>query len=125
MDAARWDNVARGINSPYDAPRPAATDYYDFVAKLSISSLCLAKNQASRGSCALIFDPRHVVRIDQLSSAEWASFSSDLLVAEAAIVRALRPDHVNVGLLGNTIPHLHWVSSLAIATIRAGAARFG
>ncbi len=102
-----WEDLARGINCPYDGPLPATTEYFDLVAKLSIS-LCLTKNQAYRGSCTLIFDARHATRIDQLSAAEWESFAADLYCAEAAIVRALRPDHINLALLGNTIPHLHW-----------------
>jgi len=108
MDTASWESLARGKDCPYDAPRPDNTEYFDLVATLSISSLCLTKNQAYRGSCALIFDARHATQIDELSEAEWSAYSLDLRRAESAIVRALRPDHVNLALLGNTIPHLHW-----------------
>ena len=35
-------------------------------------------------------------------------FFADLLRAERAVARALRPDHMNLAVLGNIIPHLHW-----------------
>jgi diadenosine tetraphosphate (Ap4A) HIT family hydrolase len=70
--------------------------------------LYLTKNQTYRGQCQLIFDPRHVARLDQLTYDEWASLASDLYVANRAIVHVLRPDHVNIESLGNVVPHLHW-----------------
>ena len=56
----------------------------------------------------LIFDPRHVSRIDELSPDEWSAFAKDLGESERAIYRALEPDHINVAALGSVIPHLHW-----------------
>src|SRR5882672_32756 len=108
MAASSWDALASGSGCPYDQPRPANTEYFDRIAPLSISSLCLTANQAYRGSCALIFDARHATRIDELSPDEWSCFSADLYRAQSAIVRVFQPAHVNVALLGNTIPHLHW-----------------
>ena len=78
------------------------------VRALSIATLYLSREQTYRGSCVLIFDPRHVTRIDELSRAEWAAFADDLGVAERAIQRAVRPDHINLASLGSVIPHLHW-----------------
>jgi len=91
-----------------DTPRPAANDHWDLVAALSISSLYLAKSQTYRGHCQLIFDARHACRSDQLSAEEWRRFCDDLYLAQRAILRVTRPDHVNVELLGNVVPHLHW-----------------
>ena len=93
---------------PFDSPRPASTDERDFVATLTISSLYLARNQTYRGHCQLIFDPRHAARPDQLTSEEWSAFCSDLYKAQVAIVRTVHPDHINIELLGNVVPHLHW-----------------
>lgn len=104
----RWNEWAAGIGCPHDAPRPASNEYMDFVAKLSVSSLYLSKDQTYRGTCGLIFDPRHVTRIDELSAVEFSAFSQDLFRAHAAIVQVTRPDHMNVALLGNSVPHLHW-----------------
>lgn len=56
----------------------------------------------------LIFDPRHLTRIDELSNAEWAAFADDLGAAERAVYRAFKPDHMNVATLGSLVPHLHW-----------------
>ena len=91
-----------------DAPRPAANDFWDLVAPLSVSSLYLAKNQTYRGQCALIFDLRHAARPDQLTLSEWTAFSADLHVAQAAVMTVVSPDHINVESLGNVVPHLHW-----------------
>ena len=93
---------------PFDAPRPASNEHWDFIGTLSISSLYLSKNQTYRGYSLLMFDAGHVEQIDRLRADEWAAFASDLFVANRAINRALRPDHMNVELLGNVIAHLHW-----------------
>jgi diadenosine tetraphosphate (Ap4A) HIT family hydrolase len=108
MDNARWDEMARGISCPLDAPRPHANEHWEFVAGLSVSSLYLSANQTYRGQCLLIFDPRHVSRVDELNHDEWHAMATDLYNAQSAIVRTVRPDHVNVESLGNVVPHLHW-----------------
>ena len=91
-----------------DAPRPASNDFWDLVARLSMSSLYLAKNQTYRGQCSVIFDVRHAARPDQLSADEWAGFCADLYAAQHAVVAVTRPDHLNLESLGNVVPHLHW-----------------
>jgi len=103
-----WEARVAGQACPLDAPRPASSDYWDLVGKLSVSSLYLTKNQTYRGYCQLIFDLRHVSRLDQLSHQEWTALAADLFVAQQAIVRVVRPDHVNVESLGNVVPHLHF-----------------
>jgi diadenosine tetraphosphate (Ap4A) HIT family hydrolase len=96
------------IPCPFDAPRTANNEHWDLIAPLSISSLYLSKNQTYRGYSLLVFDARHAERLDELSAEEWSGFALDLSVAHRAICRALRPDHMNVELLGNVIRHLHW-----------------
>lgn len=108
MDNQQWESLARGIDCPLDAPRPSSSNHWDFVAALSVSSLYLARNQTYRGHCQLIFDRRHVARPDQLSVEEWRELSEDLFKAQGAIVRTVRPDHLNVESLGNVVPHVHW-----------------
>jgi diadenosine tetraphosphate (Ap4A) HIT family hydrolase len=108
VDAMKWEQLVRGAACPFDAPRADSNDHWDFVARMAASSLYLAKNQSYRGQCLLIFDLRHATRPDQLSQSEWAAFCTDLYIAEKAVLRVVRPDHINVALLGNVIPHLHW-----------------
>jgi diadenosine tetraphosphate (Ap4A) HIT family hydrolase len=91
-----------------DYPRPAHTEFLHLVRKLSASSLYLEKSQTYRGHCVLIYDLSHATRIDQLSDEQWLELAGDLRAAQAAIWRALQPDHVNVASLGNVMPHLHW-----------------
>jgi methyltransferase (TIGR00027 family) len=103
-----WEARVAGQACPLDAPRPASTDYWDLVGRLTVSSLYLTKNQTYRGYCQLIFDSRHVSRLDQLSPQEWTALAGDLFLAQQAVVRVVRPDHVNVESLGNIVPHVHW-----------------
>jgi ATP adenylyltransferase len=108
MDRSRWEQLAYGYNCPFDAPRAASNENWEYVAALEVSTLYLAKNQTYRGHCLLILDLRHATRPDQLSTAEWASYCTDLQKAETAIVRAVQPNHINIASLGNVMPHLHW-----------------
>ena len=103
-----WQRRVDGHGCPLDAPRPASNDHWDLVAPLTVSSLYLSKNQTYRGQCQLIFDPRHVARIDQLTRDEWSRLVQDLLRAHQAVIDVTKPDHVNVESLGNVVPHLHW-----------------
>ncbi len=107
-DLRSWESRVAGDACPLDAPRPASNEYWDLVASLSVSSLYLTKNQTYRGQCQLVFDPRHVARMDQLSRPEWAALAADLHLAQQAVMRAVRPDHLNIESLGNVVPHLHW-----------------
>ena len=52
------------MTCPFDTPRPANNEHWDLIDTLSISSLYLSKNQTYRGQCQLIFDSRHVARLD-------------------------------------------------------------
>jgi diadenosine tetraphosphate (Ap4A) HIT family hydrolase len=105
---ATWDELVDGTGCPYDGPLPDHCEYFDRVAELTVSSLCLAADQTYRGTCTLIFRGRHVTRVDQLTPLEWSHYTKDLLRAHNAIVAVTRPDHINLAALGNTIPHLHW-----------------
>ena len=107
-DRTGWDALVAGAGCVLDAPRPASTEHWDLVAALTTSSLYLSKNQTYRGQCQLIFDPRHVARLDQLTASEWRALASDLFVAQQAIVHVVSPDHMNVESLGNIVPHLHF-----------------
>ena len=103
-----WVARVHGQHCPLDAPRPASNEHWDYIATLTVSSLYLSTNQTYRGQCQLIFDPRHVARLDELTADEWTRLAGDLYRAEETIVRVLRPDHVNIESLGNVVPHLHW-----------------
>jgi diadenosine tetraphosphate (Ap4A) HIT family hydrolase len=95
-------------NCPLCAPRPPSTEHGDLVAQLSVSSLFLAGNQTYHGQCVLIFDPRHVARMDELTPEEWRAMSADLFRAQQAVARVVTPDHMNIESLGNVVAHLHW-----------------
>jgi diadenosine tetraphosphate (Ap4A) HIT family hydrolase len=103
-----WDDLNAGVGCPLCAPRPDNSEFHDLVRKLSVSTLYLVKEQAYRGTCGLVFDRRHVTRLDQLTPEEWGAFSLDLARAEAAVFATVAPDHINVECLGMTVPHLHW-----------------
>ena len=105
---AEWAARVSGVQCPLDAPRPVSNDQWDLVSTLAVSSLYLAKNQTYRGQCQLVFDPRHVARLDELTSQEWHDLATDLYRAHRAVMRTVQPDHVNIESLGNVVPHLHW-----------------
>ena len=106
--SSSFDQFLNGVGCPLCPGRADSNDTWDFVAKLSVSSLYLNKNQTYRGHCQLIFNPRHAARPDQVTAEEWAAFSADLHHAQAAIQRVTGADHVNIESLGNVVPHLHW-----------------
>jgi diadenosine tetraphosphate (Ap4A) HIT family hydrolase len=103
-----WQKLVSGEDCPFDEPRTNIEKQMYRVREMSVSTLFLDKNQAYRGHCILVFDPRHVVRIDQLTGSEWGLLAEDLRAAEIAINTVFRPEHMNVESLGNIVPHLHW-----------------
>jgi diadenosine tetraphosphate (Ap4A) HIT family hydrolase len=108
MTTSDWDKLAAGQGCPFDAPRAGNTEHWDLVAVLGVSSWYLPQNQTYRGHGILVFDPRHVTRLDALTFDEWHAYAQDLHRVVHAIGEVCRPDHFNVESLGNVVPHLHW-----------------
>jgi diadenosine tetraphosphate (Ap4A) HIT family hydrolase len=105
---ATWDELAAGVGCAFDAPRAPRTVHWDAVATLRAATLYLPHNQTYRGHCVLVFDPRHVTRLDELAPDEWTALADDLHRSTRAITATCAPDHFNVASLGNLMPHLHW-----------------
>ena len=108
MTTTSWDTLAAGQGCTFDVPRADNTPSWDLVARLPASSWYLPHNQMYRGHGVLVFDPRHVTRLDQLTAEEWQAYSTDLHRVAQAIVGVCNPDHLNIESLGNVMPHLHW-----------------
>ena len=108
MSAISWNDRKSGKVCPFCGARPDESDAWSKVIKLSVSSLYLQKIQTYRGYGVLVFDPRHATRLTDLSPQEWQALGNDIYVAQRAIERIAKPDHVNVATLGNIVPHLHW-----------------
>jgi len=96
------------MGCPFDRPRPERTEGWEEIARLSVSTAALFRNQGYRGHCLVIFDLRHASRPDELSSSEWAAFAQDAREVARAVMEVCAPDHLNLELLGNQVPHLHW-----------------
>jgi diadenosine tetraphosphate (Ap4A) HIT family hydrolase len=90
------------------APREPNNDWRREIARLKSSTLYLFADQRFRGYCLLFYDVRHETALDKLSQSEYLDFLFDLRLCVKAIRVALNPDHMNLELLGNTGPHLHW-----------------
>ena len=103
-----WKEKMTGNNCPMDNPRPDLEDFKFPVKKFSTATLYLNINQAYRGYCILVYDNKHVTRIDQLTDREWTMLARDIHAAETAIYQSMRPEHVNIASIGMIVPHLHW-----------------
>lgn len=103
-----WDSLRAGQDCPFDAPRADTSEHWDLVVRLTASSWYLPHNQTYRGHGVVVFDPRHVTRLDELTAAEWRAYSADLHRVVTTIGAVCKPDHFNVESLGNLMPHLHW-----------------
>jgi len=106
--ASEWAVKVNGEGCAFDMHRTGISSLLFPVHKMSISTLFLERIQTYRGHCVLIFDPRHVARIDELEADEWGRLSADILIAEKALMTVFRPDHINIASLGLVVPHLHW-----------------
>ena len=104
---ASWFELKAGRGCPLCAPRPAISEFSYLVCTLSVSSLYLVRNQAYRGSCAVVYDGPHVTRPSELDLDSWGRLCDDIRNVETVVSNALRPDHVNIEFLGNSVPHLH------------------
>ena len=103
-----WAKLVRGEGCPLCRPRAHSAAGMLEIVTLSTSTLYLSRNQAYRGHCALVFDPRHETRVEALSREEYDGWMDDFRRAVGAIVGAVQPDHMNYASLGNEVPHLHW-----------------
>jgi diadenosine tetraphosphate (Ap4A) HIT family hydrolase len=77
------------------------------IATLAVSTLYLTLDQRFRGNSVLIL-AEHVTGLDALTQDAYTAYLHDLRLSAIAIRDSLHPDHMNVALLGNTCPHLHW-----------------
>lgn len=109
MTAAKdkWTEQEAGLDCYLCPPRLSAHPGIILVACLSASSLFLQRDQRFRGHCCLIL-AEHVTRLDALPEKTYFAFMQDLRRSVSAIREAANPDHMNIALLGNSCPHLHW-----------------
>ena len=108
MTSTKWDSLAAGVGCPFDLPRIDHNEHWDKVCSLTVSTLYLHAVQTFRGYSLPVYDGGHVTRLEQLPDEQRAAFVSDLCRAQAAVTRAVSAHHVNLELLGNAMPHLHW-----------------
>lgn len=78
-----------------------------YVATFKASLLFVYPDQTYRGRLVLLL-ARHVESLEQLRSEESHAFYEDLLLATRVLCAEYPGIHVNVALLGNREPHLHW-----------------
>ena len=96
------------MDCPFDLPRKNIANQLYEIQQLGVSTLFLERIQTYRGHCVLIFDPRHVTRIDELSPDEWQIMSGDIMKVEKTLIDVFQPDHINIASIGQVVPHLHW-----------------
>jgi diadenosine tetraphosphate (Ap4A) HIT family hydrolase len=77
------------------------------VATLGVSTLYLFKEQTHRGRCVVAYR-NHVNELFELSQAELALFTQDVVRAAKAVKTAFNPDKINYGAYSDKLPHLHF-----------------
>ena len=77
------------------------------IAKLSVSTLYLFREQSHPGRTIVAYDG-HVSELVDLDDAQRNSFFADVAKAAKAIHAAYKPDKINYGAYGDTMPHLHF-----------------
>src|SRR5580693_1935301 len=102
-----WAEQEAGVNCFLCLPRLAFHSSLRLIASLSTSSLYLGLDQRFRGQSTLILTD-HATRLEALSETAYSAYLSDLRRSIAALRVAVQADHVNIALLGNSCPHLHW-----------------
>jgi diadenosine tetraphosphate (Ap4A) HIT family hydrolase len=103
-----WEQLRAGVDCPLCVPRPDVNEHVFLVRRLAVSSLYLTRDQTYRGRCVLLYDLRHVNRLDALELDQWQVLARDIWIAARAVARVFDPQHMNVESLGNEVPHLHW-----------------
>lgn len=117
-----WFQMRTGSGCPLCAPRAEVTADFWRVCSLSRSSVYLWRNEVYRGSCTLVYDPAHATRASELEEASWQQLCLDIRRVEGALMQLLKPDHINVALMGNEVPHLHaWIIPRSASDPRWGA----
>ncbi|MEL6869531.1 MAG: HIT family protein [Pseudomonadota bacterium] len=103
-----WQEKSSVAQCPFEQPREQIDASLVKIRSLGVSTVYLERIQTYQGHCVLIFDPRHVTRIDQLSKDEWRCLADDIHTTQLALMQVFKPDHVNVASIGQMVPHLHW-----------------
>ena len=107
MTADQWKEQESGNGCYLCQPRLSAHTGLLLIAHLSASALYLESNQRFRGLSSLILN-EHVTRLDAIPEDEYTAYMQDLRRSVVALRETLNPDHMNIALLGNSCPHLHW-----------------
>lgn len=107
-NAEEWARKVAGVDCPFDHPRKGIEKSLLKIGRLKVSTAYLERIQTYRGHCVLVFDPRHVTRIDELTHTEWRDLADDIASVERALMAEFTPDHINIASLGQVVAHLHW-----------------
>lgn len=77
------------------------------IVAMRTSTLGLYDDARFPGRCILVYN-KHVEDIDELAPEDSCQFLEDARTAAAAIKRVTDSPRINLAILGNTVPHLHW-----------------
>ena len=103
----KWREQEAGLDCYLCPARLSAHTGMMLIAALSTSRSYLAVDQRFRGQCSLILT-NHVTQLEELPEEAYTAYMRDLRNSLGAIREAVHPDHMNIALLGNSCPHLHW-----------------
>ena len=104
-----WERRYRGEDCVMCAQgRPEENEYGIRVYRSDTSDGYLQKQDVGqRGYCLVIWRGRHVSEVTQLSDTEAGAYWEDVLRVARAVELHYTPAKLNLGMLGNELPHLH------------------
>lgn len=77
------------------------------IAKLSVSTAFLFKEQTYRGRCLVAYD-EHVNDLNELSDEKRNAFMADVVKVTRAMQKAFNPEKINYGAYSDKLCHLHF-----------------
>lgn len=77
------------------------------IGQLRVSTLFLFREQTYKGRCIVALNEHHS-EFFHLSQEMQDAYMRDIAQAASAIERAFKPDKINYGAFGDTMPHVHF-----------------
>lgn len=99
--------MKQDIDCMYCHETPALRELMIYIGELPRSNVYLFRNQAYRGRCVVAYK-EHARELHDLTELELSEFMTEVNRVSQAVFQAVKPEKINLGLYGDTCPHVHW-----------------